>query len=640
MGIGLTVRFHHSGLLFLALITISGFWPHPVHAEIMQRIQAGIEEVAKGMDYVGEQAGQLIGTGIPLQGEAAAAVEHRRLFEEQYPVGEAPKVALSNEFGAIHVSTWNENIIKITAEIIAGGESKETAEHLADVIEIKVSPGMDVFECRTVYPEVKSTGQLFLSVNYTVQIPQNASLTADNFFGDVLLSDIGGAITVDVQYGGLKIINALETVHARVQGDFPVHINGLARGGVFKFQGVSAELENISGEVDINHFRGKITLQRISADATITLNCDSAQSTILLTPEINPDLSAIIVYGKLDSSLDVSRSLKGTQLVARHPAVGATQKIFINATFSEVVIAMEGKTPETDSASNATSKIFTDIHQETIRITENTTVYLSTLAGNIQVEGADTDHILLEATRVAWTPSASAALDALDALELSTRIEDNNIYIQTSVTQDMTIFDCESYRVDLRLVYPRELPLHINAQEGITTVDGIGNGLFITQGKGEINLQHIKNAVTATNTSGNIKIQDCSGPIEASTQYGAIAIERVYGNIRTNAVEGSTYLDGVHGDVVIRHKSGDVKLLCLDPMQGNLDILVEDGNLNAFIAPDSDAALNVKAVNGRIQSSLSLSGTINRDFQEFFGRLNGETHTVRFECINGDVFLN
>ena len=425
-----------------------------------------------------------------------------------------------------------------------------------------------------------------------------------------------------------------------MQGDFPVHINGLAQGGVFKFQGVSADLENIGGEVDINHFRGKIKIKRISENATITLNCDSAQSMLVLTPDINPDLSAIIVYGKLDSSLDVSRSLRGTQLVARHPNAGASQKISVNATFSEVVLSIEGKNTEIRNTPDATSKIFTDIHQETIPITENTNVHLSTLAGNIQVEGADVDHILLEATRVAWTPSAAAALDALDALKLSTRSEDNTIYIQTSVTQDMTIFDCESYRVDMRIVYPRELPLHINAQDGVTTVDGIGNGVFITQEKGEINLQHIKSNITATNNSGNIKIQDCSGPVEASTQYGVISLERVYGNIRTNALEGSTYLDGVHGDVVVRHKSGDVKLLCLDPIQGSFDVLVEDGNLNAFIAPDSDATLNVKSVNGRIQSSLSLSGTINRDFQEFFGRLNGETHTVRLECVNGDIFLN
>lgn len=640
MGIGYWLHFHRPASLLSAIAVISSAYTYPAHAEIMQRIQAGIEEVAKGMDYVGEQAGQLIGTGIPVQDEATAAVEHRRTFEEQYPVGENPTVALSNEFGAIRVTTWNENIVKINAEITAGGESRENAENLANAIEIRVSHDMDFFECRTVYPEVKSTGQLFLSVNYTVQIPKHAALTADNFFGDVFLSDIGGAITTDVQYGGLEIINAQKQVHARVQGDFPVQINGLAKGGTFKFQGVSANLENINGEVNINHFRGKIQVQRIGANATVSLNCDSAQAFVALTPDINPDLSAVIVYGKLDSSLDVSRSLKGTQLVARHPNTGATQQISINAIFSEVIIDMEGKPSQSHNKTEATSKVFTDIYQETISTTENTTVYLSTLPGNIQVEGADVDHILLEATRIVWTPSAAAALDALDALELSTRSEENAIYIQTSVTQDMAIFDCESYRVDVRMIYPRELTLHINAQEGTTTVDGIGNGVFVNQGKGEINLQHIKNAITATNTSGNIRVQDCSGPVEASTQYGIISMERVYGNIRTNALEGTTYLDSILGDVVVRHKSGDVKLLCLDPIQGSVDILVEDGNLNAFIAPDSDTTLNVKSVNGRIQSSLSLSGSINRDFQEFFGRLNGETHSVRLECINGDIFLN
>ena len=166
-----------------------------------------------------------------------------------------------------------------------------------------------------------------------------------------------------------------------------------------------------------------------------------------------------------------------------------------------------------------------------------------------------------------------------------------------------------------------------------------GNALVANQTKGEILLKDINGSITAVNTSGDIRIQDCGGTADISTQYGTLAVEKILGSIRTNVIEGSTYIDAPQSDVFVRHKSGDVRILCLDPIQGNFDVRVEDGNLKAFIAPDSDASLNLKITNGK-QSSLSLSGTINRDFQEFFGRLNAETHTVRLECINGDIFLN
>ena len=176
MGICFIVPARYRRLFILSCSLLPGIFCPCASAEIMQRIQAGIEGVAKGMDYVGERAGQLIGPGIPLQGEAAAAFEHKRIFEEQYPVGQSPMIALSNEFGVIRVSAWNENIVRITAEITAGAESQEIAEQLAQVIEIHVSHGEDFLECRTVYPEVKTTGQMFLSVNYTIQIPKNAGL--------------------------------------------------------------------------------------------------------------------------------------------------------------------------------------------------------------------------------------------------------------------------------------------------------------------------------------------------------------------------------------------------------------------------------------------------------------------------------
>ena len=608
--------------------------------EIIQRIHAGIKGLARGMDYVGQQAGQLIGPGIPLQGETAAAFEHHRSFDEQYPMGQQSMISLSNEFGEVRVNTWDERVVRVTADIRAGAESEPLAEQLAQLIEIRVSHGENYLECRTVYPEVKSGGQMFLSVDYNILIPRDAGLTVDNFFGDVYLNDIGGMVVADVQYGGLDLKQIRGKTRARVQGDFPVHIEGLRQGGSFKFQGASVDITDIQGEVDINHFRGKVVIRQIAVDTHLCLNSDSAQAMLALSPEDNPDLSAVIAYGKLESALDVSRTLRGTQIVVRHPNAESRQKIDISAAFSEIIIAVEGESADSIPSTTRENKAFTDTRRESIAIADAAFAHIAAVSGNIQIEGADTDSVLVEATRIAWTPSASAALDALDALELIVGKEENAIQIETRIARDMTLFDCESYRIDLRIQCPRELPLRIHAEEGLTVVDGMGAGALISQRKGEITIEHVKGAVEAANEAGDVKIRDCSGPVDAKTNYGSLSIENVYGDIRANTVEGHTYVDAPHGAVYVRHKSGDVRVLCLEPIEGDFDILVEDGNLNVFLAPSSNAALSVKAVNGAVQSSMPLSGSINRDFQEFFGRLNDESHAVRLETLNGDIFLN
>ncbi len=231
-------------------------------------------------------------------------------------------------------------------------------------------------------------------------------------------------------------------------------------------------------------------------------------------------------------------------------------------------------------------------------------------------------------------------MDALDALVLAVSREDGQIRIRTYTNQDMSVFDCEAYRVDLHIQCPREIPVALSAREGVTVIDGLGAGLEVAQYKGDVSFEHIKGPVIVNNANGAVTARDCSGPIETSVRYGAVTLEKIYGDVRVSATEGRTYIDAPHGNVNVRHRSGDVRLLCIEPIQGDLDILVEDGNLNVFIAPESDAAINVKSVQGRIQSSLPMSGAIARDLQEFFGRLNEETYTVRLETVNGDIFLN
>ena len=608
-------------------------------AELMERIQAGMEDIARGLDYVGVRAGQLLGPGIPLPEEEEAAFTHRHAFEEQYPTGTSPLIALSSEFGEVRVNTWDVQAVKITAEIVARAESEEVAEQLTRLIEVRVAHGEDYLECRTIYPEVRSSDQLSLSVNYAIQAPRDAGLAIDNFFGDVYLEDIGGMVVADVQYGGLELTEIKGRVRARVQGEFPVRVAGLRQGGVFRLLGADAEFSNIRGDVDIDHFRGRVTVRQIAEDARVTINSDSGRALIVLPPDATPDISAVIVHGRLESELDVSRTLRGSQLVARHPNADTQQRIAINAAFSEVVVAMSGGVSQSETTATR-SEVFTDTQQDSIPAAGIESGQITVIPGNIYLEGVDTDDIQIEATRIVWTASAAAALNALDALELGAHHDEGIIQITTQAAQDMGVYDCKEYRVDLHIRWPRELPVQIIAEQGVTTVTGIGTGLNLQQRRGELVMEHIKGAIVAVNDDGDIYMRECSGPVEVTARNGSVSMERIYGDARVSAANGQTHIDAPQGALTVRHKNGNVRILSLEPIQGNFDILVENGDLNVFIAPDSDAAMNVKAAHGRVQSSLALSGTINRDFQEFFGRLNEENHSVRLESINGDIFLN
>lgn len=609
-------------------------------AEIIQRIQSGIEDLARGMDYVGQRAGEMLGPGVSLSSGGAAAFTAERIFDEQYSLGPAPMVLLSNEFGEIRVSTWNERLVRIHASIAVGADSAAVADQMAELIEVRTTQGMDYLECRTRLPEIKGGGQVSMVVNYQVMVPQDAGLVVDNFFGDVYVAGLGGALVADVQYGSLELSQISGTVRAQVLGDFQVNVNGLKQGGAFKLQSATAEFSDFQGELSVQHFRGNVTIRRPAPQSTILLSSDSGRARIVLPPNANPDLSATLSYGKLESELDVVRVLRGQQLLARHPNVEADQRIVINAAFTDVAIAVEGKSAEGVSVASGLFKAFTDVVTEQFIVTEENSMVVTAMPGNIHMEGGDDDHVAYSATRIVWTPSAAAAMDALDALLTEAEQLPGTITLNTAASQDMSVFECEAYRVDLHIQTPRTMPVSVEAAEGVTSIENLVAGGTFKQGKGEIIIENAAGPLNIVNNAGAITLKQCEGPAEIQGQYGAISIEYMTGDIRVHSMEGRTHIEAPGGGVFVRNNRGDVRLLCIEPIRGDYDILVEDGNLNIFISPASDATFTIRATGGRVQSALSLTGSIERDTQEFTGRINEGTFNVRLETRNGDVLLN
>ena len=70
--------------VFMALL-----WAAPARGEIIQRIQAGIEDIARGMDYVGARAEEVLGPGVDFSQDETSAFVAQRTFDEQYSLGPA-----------------------------------------------------------------------------------------------------------------------------------------------------------------------------------------------------------------------------------------------------------------------------------------------------------------------------------------------------------------------------------------------------------------------------------------------------------------------------------------------------------------------------------------------------------------------
>jgi len=159
---------------------------------------------------------------------AQAQAEHGKLTEEfhhTFPLAVGGRVELDNINGAVHITAWDQNEVKVDAVKYAN-----TQERL-DQAKIEVEAGSGYVSIRTKYRDHDNTwsdGDWHnpASVEYTLMVPRNArldeiklingSLDIHQVAGEVRASCINGRLTAQGLQGRVK----LETINGRLEPQF------------------------------------------------------------------------------------------------------------------------------------------------------------------------------------------------------------------------------------------------------------------------------------------------------------------------------------------------------------------------------------------------------------------------------------
>lgn len=252
------------------------------------------------------------GLGVLLALVANAALAHardgdddavvREEFHQTYPLTPDGRIELDNINGAVHISVWDQNQVKVDAVKRAGDEQRLKDE------EIRVHPRPDSISIETHYRENddKWHGNYNPgSVEYTLTVPRtarldeiklingaldvtgvagevrasciNGRLTARGLIGRARLATINGPLRADFE----RVVSPLElssvngsvrltlpsdikarieatTVHGGIGNDFGLHTNnhhfvGHDMQGELGGGGAEIRLNNVNGSIDIRH---------------------------------------------------------------------------------------------------------------------------------------------------------------------------------------------------------------------------------------------------------------------------------------------------------------------------------------------------------------------------------------------------
>lgn len=620
--------------------------PAPSYAQeesvgTMDRIQSVFEGIARGFQYFGEKTEEILGTEQSIRSGVTEFTEERT-FNDRFPVSGAPKISISNEFGEIRIRTWEQRVIEVNASIRVGAESPEIASMIAEDMSVTISDNDDVLTIHTDRPDTPQDVGLFtVTVDYDIRAPANVDIAADNFFGDTVVQGLNGPVTVNARYGSVELLDLSGPVALRAYGEFPVKVSRIDQGGSFQMHGAQAEFSQLAGVCHISNFRGDTQIRDLGDEIELDISSESGPVHVHLNADNTPDFSVNLLYGSLNTILPYQGVSRGNRLTARHHEEDAQQHINIMGSFAEVNISREGEEerPE-ERADQEGNKPYNDVLTRELDVVEGTRLVVDADIGDVRVEGIDENVVRITANRIVWSPTAAQAPPALDALQLETNQEVDRLNIITKVTEAMEAFDIGSYRVDLFIQAPRTMPISVQADDGVTYLSGFGNEVEVLQQEGSLRVENCKAAITANNQNGDVNVLQCGGPLEVTARYGVITINDIFEAITVRGIQSRTIIESPQSDVYVRNSGGDVRILALEGLGGNYDVLADGGNLSMLLGYDANASLFATTQNGKVDSAYTLTGTIERNHQALEGQLRDGLHEVRLETRDGDIILD
>ncbi len=615
---------------------------------LIDRVGSMFDSIARGLRTVGERSEDLITPRLTAPGDISilgfseGPVASREV-EEAFALDAGAEVHVENEFGAVQITGWEGREVRLRAELLAGAEDLERATAIVRAINIETSLSGGNLSIRTQLPPSSDVdGQAAMEVNYQIFVPRDAAVVCQNTWGDTSVAHMRGPVTIDSRHGAVSLHGIGGPVRVEARGEFPVEASALEAGGVFELTRSEARFSNTDGPLRVSNSMGSVILQDLPPNANIDVTTESGPIYLYLNDSDEPDLTASVTFGEIKSDAPLERTVRSGHTIARNRANGASQHVHLSASFDVIHVyrGTDSGGPQAATASSPGTSVIRAFQERSHSAFTVDTIKIDAIAGDVTVEGADVSMIEVRATQVLHMQRQDQVLQAQEALQLLTEEESNELLIQTKALEDMASFGCERYRVNLEIRVPRSLPLVIFGENGETQVMDMDNTISIQQEIGSINVDRVHGELYVSTGRGDVTIRDSSGPLRVLANGGDVVTRQIPGPQHITAYNGDTIVDTPGDALTIRHEDGDVRIVSLGGIGGDFNIQVDRGSISMIRSDDADARFHITVENGSVESAVPISGTKDRDYSDFTGRLNSGQHAVALHAKHGDVMID
>ncbi|HNS05424.1 MAG TPA: DUF4097 family beta strand repeat-containing protein [Candidatus Saccharicenans sp.] len=187
---------------------------------------------------------------------AAAGDRFEQKLERVENLTSDGKVMINNISGDIKIFVWKEGKVKIEAVKRAEAKDEAQAKKAMEAVEIQIKAEPGLLVVKTQYPENKGFfgKDSSVSVDYTLWIPDRASVEARSISGDILIREAGGQVIANTVSGDVEISGGKKSVEAKaISGDIRVE----------KIED-DAQLSSVSGDIYATGIKGSVEAEAVS----------------------------------------------------------------------------------------------------------------------------------------------------------------------------------------------------------------------------------------------------------------------------------------------------------------------------------------------------------------------------------------
>ena len=135
-----------------------------------------------------------------------------KTISKEYDVNSDAVLKVSNSYGNLTLTSWNENRIVIEVLIKTNGNNEDKVQKKLDEITVAFEASSDMVSAKTKFNKDKgwgwnwgSNGNVNMQIDYTIKVPIKNSVHLSNDYGNISLDRIDGYAKISCDYGRLDI---------------------------------------------------------------------------------------------------------------------------------------------------------------------------------------------------------------------------------------------------------------------------------------------------------------------------------------------------------------------------------------------------------------------------------------------------